>query len=197
MTDKKSSESRRKLLKSIAAGTGTIVVGKSLPENWTKPVVNSVMLPAHAQTSVCTPIASASAGPVSLPDRVNIDIDIPVTGTGTQIITKITIDLDITHTWLADLDISLTSPQGTTSLLINRVCGSNDDMNVTLDDNAGASIGTSCASPYTGTYNTGGGLNAFNGEDPNGTWVLNVTDQAGADQGTLNIVTLNVASTCV
>ena len=55
MTDKKSSESRRKLLKSIAAGSAVIVAGKSLPENWTKPVVDSVMLPAHAQTSIiCT-----------------------------------------------------------------------------------------------------------------------------------------------
>jgi hypothetical protein len=54
MTDKKSNESRRKLLKSIAAGGGAVIAGKSLPENWTKPVVDSVMLPAHAQTSVCT-----------------------------------------------------------------------------------------------------------------------------------------------
>jgi len=46
-----SNEKRRKLLKSIAAGSGAIVVGKNLPESWSKPVVNSVMLPAHAQTS--------------------------------------------------------------------------------------------------------------------------------------------------
>ncbi len=39
MTDKKSSESRRKLLKSIAAGSGAIVAGKSLPESWSKPVM--------------------------------------------------------------------------------------------------------------------------------------------------------------
>jgi len=51
MTDKESSESRRKLLKSIAAGSGAIVAGKSLPENWIRPVVDSVMLPAHAQVS--------------------------------------------------------------------------------------------------------------------------------------------------
>ena len=54
MKEKKSNESRRKLLKSIAAGSGAIVAGKSLPENWSHPVVDSVMLPAHAQTS-CTP----------------------------------------------------------------------------------------------------------------------------------------------
>jgi len=51
MTDKKSNDSRRKLLKSIAAGSGAVVAGKSLPESWSKPVVDSVMLPAHAETS--------------------------------------------------------------------------------------------------------------------------------------------------
>ena len=51
MTDKKSNNSRRKLLKSIAAGSGAVVAGKSLPECWSKPVVDAVMLPAHAQTS--------------------------------------------------------------------------------------------------------------------------------------------------
>lgn len=51
MKNRKSSEGRRKLLKTIAAGSGVIVVGKSLPDNWSKPVVDAVMLPAHAQTS--------------------------------------------------------------------------------------------------------------------------------------------------
>ncbi|MCK5359584.1 MAG: hypothetical protein KAJ95_03110 [Gammaproteobacteria bacterium] len=46
-----SDQSRRKLLKSLAAGSGAIVAGKSLPESWSRPVVDSVMLPAHAQTS--------------------------------------------------------------------------------------------------------------------------------------------------
>lgn len=46
-----SDKSRRKLLKSIAAGSGAVIAGKSLPKDWTRPVVDSVMLPAHAVTS--------------------------------------------------------------------------------------------------------------------------------------------------
>ena len=60
MTDKKSSESRRKLLKSIAAGSGTVIAGKSLPKSWSKPVVDSVLLPAHAQTSPAPPPETCS-----------------------------------------------------------------------------------------------------------------------------------------
>lgn len=49
--EKNSKESRRKLLKSLAAGSGVVIAGKSLPASWSRPVVDSVMLPAHAQTS--------------------------------------------------------------------------------------------------------------------------------------------------
>ena len=56
MTDKnKTIENRRKLLKSVAAGGGAIIAGKTLPEKWTRPAVDSVMLPADAETSVRGP----------------------------------------------------------------------------------------------------------------------------------------------
>ena len=48
-------QSRRKLLKSVAAGSGAVIAGKSLPETWTRPVVDAVLLPAHA-TSTCQSI---------------------------------------------------------------------------------------------------------------------------------------------
>lgn len=52
MKNKNTNASRRILLKSIAAGSGAVIAGKNLPEKWAKPVVDSVMLPAHAETSV-------------------------------------------------------------------------------------------------------------------------------------------------
>lgn len=60
MTNNNSSESRRKLLKSIAAGSGAVVAGKSLPENWVRPVVDSVVLPAHAQATGGAPTSDGS-----------------------------------------------------------------------------------------------------------------------------------------
>lgn len=78
MTEEKSSESRRKLLKSIAAGSGAIVAGKSLPESWSRPVVDSVMLPAHAQTSLIScspdPLTVVSNEPTGGTDRDAIAI---------------------------------------------------------------------------------------------------------------------------
>jgi hypothetical protein len=59
MSEKQSNKgnARRKLLKGIAAGSGAVIAGKTLPENWSRPVVDSVMLPAHAQTSPPSPVS--------------------------------------------------------------------------------------------------------------------------------------------
>lgn len=49
MAEQKSN--RRTLIKSIVAGSGAALAGNSLPESWAKPIVDLVMLPAHAQTT--------------------------------------------------------------------------------------------------------------------------------------------------
>ena len=54
------SANRRKLIHSIALGGGVIIAGKSIPNSWTKPIIQSVILPAHAQTSEPTAETSTS-----------------------------------------------------------------------------------------------------------------------------------------
>ena len=51
MSDATLTEGRRQLLKAVTVGGGAVVVGASLPAAWTKPVIESVVLPAHAQAS--------------------------------------------------------------------------------------------------------------------------------------------------
>ena len=42
---------RRRVLKRFLAGGGVVATGKMMPDDWSKPVVESVILPAHAQAS--------------------------------------------------------------------------------------------------------------------------------------------------
>lgn len=48
---------RRALLKSIAAAGTTAAAASQIPKKWSRPVVDSVLLPAHAQMSPTMPIA--------------------------------------------------------------------------------------------------------------------------------------------
>jgi hypothetical protein len=50
--DKKNSNDRRDSIRKILVGGGVIGASQALPSQWTNTVVNAVMLPAHAQTSL-------------------------------------------------------------------------------------------------------------------------------------------------
>ena len=54
MKDQKSIEKRRKILKTLILGSGVAVTSKSLPNAWRKPIVETVLLPAHAGTTDIT-----------------------------------------------------------------------------------------------------------------------------------------------
>ncbi len=47
-------ESRRKAIKRILVGGGLVTGATMLPKKWTKPVVDAITVPAHAQASLTT-----------------------------------------------------------------------------------------------------------------------------------------------
>tara|TARA_B110000211_G_scaffold232584_1_gene296654 strand:- start:6527 stop:9037 length:2511 start_codon:yes stop_codon:yes gene_type:complete len=70
--------------------------------------------------------------------------------------------VNITHSWIGDLIVTLTSPTGTSAVLHNASGGSEQDLDKTFSSSA------------------------FNGEVATGDWTLNVSDNAAADTGSLN-----------
>jgi len=107
-------------------------------------------------------------------------------------IADINVRVQLTHTFLGDLRIRLTNGATTVSVW-ERACGSNDNMDVTFDDEGAVVI---CATPTIGTYvpsGTGAGmLSAFDGQMSAGNWTLEICDGAGIDLGTLNTWELSI-----
>jgi len=100
--------------------------------------------------------------------------------------TDVNVRLTITHTWDSDLDVFLIAPDGTRVELFTDVGGSGDNFtNTVLDDQAATAI-TAGTAPFTGTFRPEGSLATLNGKNPNGTWTLEITDDAVGDVGTLN-----------
>ncbi|WP_188443426.1 proprotein convertase P-domain-containing protein, partial [Planktosalinus lacus] len=131
----------------------------------------------------------------------NIDAVSTITVTDDFVLTDVNIGLDISHTWVSDLEISLTSPEGTTIVLLDPDFCLQDNVLATLDDDAATSGDTQCATSgpgdppgtaaISGTFTPTEALSAFNGESSMGDWTLTVTDGAAGDDGVLNSWTLD------
>jgi subtilisin-like proprotein convertase family protein len=107
-------------------------------------------------------------------------------------VTDIDVALDITHTYDADLTATLISPAGTRVKLFTGVGGSNDNFTGTaFDDAAATAIGAGTA-PFSGSFKPLELLSAFNGQNANGFWTLEIVDASPADDGTLNSWSLTV-----
>ena len=106
----------------------------------------------------------------------------------------------VTHTYVSDLVFTLTSPTGTkVTLVSNRGDAGRNFCTILLDDDGGfapaASIPTTGGA--AGSFAPDSPLSAFDGENANGNWTLNVADLGALDTGTLNRFSLIIAgSTC-
>jgi subtilisin-like proprotein convertase family protein len=104
----------------------------------------------------------------------------------------VNIDLGITHTWVSDMEISI-SHNGLTQLIWNNNCGSSDNINATSDDQG---TETSCAAIGAGPIDSvffspvvGGmpPLANYNGMDSAGDWTIEIIDVFPfGDDGVLN-----------
>ncbi len=125
-----------------------------------------------------------------------VDIPLDVSGLTGGTITDVDVTLDISHSWVNDVSATLTSPEGTTvQLFFNPPC-INADISVELDDEATATstdlLFTCNASSPTveGTFQPFTALSFFDGEDPNGTWMLSVSDIGFGEGGSVDNVGL-------
>jgi subtilisin-like proprotein convertase family protein len=96
------------------------------------------------------------------------------------------VQLSITHTRDADLDVYLVSPAGTRVELFSDVGGSGDNFQGTILDDEAGSVITSASAPFTGTYRPEGNLSDFEGESVAGTWQLEIHDDRRRQAGTLD-----------
>ena len=106
-------------------------------------------------------------------------------------IEDLNLNLDISHTYVGDLDVTLISPAGTSILLYNNHCGDNDDIIFTVDDEASL---LSCPPNDGNNHSVLTSLSDFDDEEISGTWTLQVYDYYAADGGTLNAWSLDIVT---
>ncbi len=116
-----------------------------------------------------------AGAPAPINDFMTTDVIINIPDAMSILDINITL-VDIEHEFDADLDIFLESPNGTIVELTTDNGGGDDDFTMTVfDDEATQAIAFGSA-PFTGSFRPEGFLGSFDGENPNGTWTLHVTD---------------------
>ncbi|MBS0195283.1 MAG: immunoglobulin domain-containing protein [Planctomycetes bacterium] len=178
--------------------------------------VYNFTLPTGQAGSNSGPTTFAYTGPAAaIPDNnaTGVSVNLPVSGlTGTISGLKLRFDgsscnatagsttVGLDHTYVGDLTISLQSPSGTVVTVMSRPGGTansgNNFCGTVLDDAGASSIQSisSAAAPWTGTFSPNSPLSAFNGQSPNGTWVLKVVDSANVDTGNVRAFSLLVST---
>lgn len=101
------------------------------------------------------------------------------------VVQDVNVQLNIEHTFDADLQVVLIAPDGTRVELFSGIGNAGDNFTDTiLDQQAEHSI-TDSDAPFTGTYQSAEDLSIFNGQHSLGAWQLEITDNAAGDSGTL------------
>lgn len=142
---------------------------------------------------ICDSLISSDT-PINIPDNNTTGITSIITVPYLNKVTvlDVNVTLNVTHPWIGDLTISLTSPKGTTVNLVNtRIDEGDNYTNTVFDDDATNTIASSSA-PYTGTFRPVGNLSNFNLENSNGQWKLKIVDGGPEDIGTLDGWSLNI-----
>jgi len=132
----------------------------------------------------------SSDTPIAIPDGTGASTEgAPAVSTLTIAagvnISDINVTLNITHSYDADIRVTLTSPNGTIIELTSQNGGGGDNYTDTVfDDQAGTSI-TAGSAPFTGSFQPEDSLSSFDGESSFGDWKLSVYDNWNADTGNL------------
>ncbi len=170
--------------------------------------VGGVIPPAPVGCVVTTTFASNNT-PLAIPTGPAVVSNTAVVAGAGSFVWDINLQTFLTHTFAADLDITLTSPAGTVvTLTTDNGAGNDNVFNGTIwddDANPGGQV------PYT----TNNGLvtdnvyvnlttasplvpeeamGAFFGEDPNGVWTVTISDDLTGDGGSLDSWLLEVTT---
>ncbi|MBC8424304.1 proprotein convertase P-domain-containing protein, partial [bacterium] len=152
-------------LKASHLGWGTGIVEVGLDDGEVITNFDLILNPEFTQEFCKSPgLDIPDSDPVGVSDAINVSLS------GGYAVSGIEVFVDITHTYQGDLIVNLTSPDGTTVVLHNRTGGTAEDI-----------FGW-----YPTELDPAGSLDTFVGENTDGDWTLFVSDNAGADLGTLN-----------
>ncbi|WP_417939127.1 reprolysin-like metallopeptidase [Flavobacterium sp. RS13.1] len=115
-------------------------------------------------------------------------VNVPDTG----IVSDVKVAVNVTHERFSDLEIQIISPLGTTVKLFDKNCGSTNSTLTLNYDDSGAEL--DCSKTTSQMIVPAEFLNAFKGQNPQGTWKFEVRDAVSGRFGTINSASVTICS---
>lgn len=143
-------------------------------------------------TTFCGAIASTNVPLViSATGAPTVNSTLVIPSGSSNIIEHISVNVDISHTYVGDLTATLISPAGTQIQLFAAKCGGGTDILATFDD-SGSVLECGSGPAIGGKIIPVQALAQLNGLSSEGTWTLRVRDSDTQDGGQINAWSLNV-----
>lgn len=171
-----------------AAGYDSLFIPQVLIQDNT-PTVRNVYL--HADTATCD--VAYLGSPVNIPDNNPTGASASIVVPFSERLQDLDVTVNITHTFISDLQLILISPQSDSIVLFSPENGAQlgaNMVNCRFDDEADSSI-TTGNGPFTGSFKPLDTLSRLDGMSSGGTWRLLAQDYAELDAGTIDGVTLH------
>jgi subtilisin-like proprotein convertase family protein len=139
---------------------------------------------------------SSSSAPVRIPDgRPDNGATMALSIPDVFAIGDLNVTVNVTHTFVGDLALSLTNPNAVSVSLVT--VGSQcppigaDLLNCTFDDEA-TDLYLEGTGSHTGSYRPAVALSRFDGQFSSGEWILSVSDYCDIDSGTIDSYSLHI-----
>jgi len=101
-------------------------------------------------------------------------------------VADLNVSVNLDHTYVGDLQITLRSPSGRVVTLFSRRGRDGRNLSNTMFDDEALTGISSGVAPFTGAFRPETPLSAFDGSNARGNWTLTVSDRAWYDTGALN-----------
>lgn len=106
------------------------------------------------------------------------------------VVLDLNVKVQLTHTYVEDLTLTLVSPGGERIVLAQNLGGAGDNYNLTVFDAEAETSILSGSAPFTGVFQPIGDLTSFYGSNAQGVWRLEIVDDYPEDYGNIELVEL-------
>lgn len=146
----------------------------------------------YSVTSTCNTYTFST--PINIPDGTTSYTirTITVPSSTSTTVSDVNFAVGFTHTYLSDVQIELSSPEGTTVKLFDRGCGSTSNTLLLNYDDSGSAL--SCGTTTLQTVAPFEPLGVLNGQNPSGVWTLRVRDVDAVKTGRIDSASITICT---